>query len=91
MWITQSPDLKIRYLLDEDDQLLARWLSNPMVLEYYEGRDHVHDLALVRQHFYEDRDDGITSGIIQYQDQDIGYIQTYPIDKEEREIVETRP
>ncbi|WP_379134017.1 GNAT family N-acetyltransferase [Paenibacillus sp. sgz500958] len=85
MLITQSQNLKIRLLLDEDDQLLVRWLSNPLVLEYYEGRDKPHDVSLVRQHFYEDRD-RVTSGIIQYQDQDIGYIQIYPIDSEEEAL-----
>lgn len=85
MLITQSQNIKIRLLLDEDDQLLTRWLSDPVVLQYYEGRDRPHDLALVRKHFYEDRD-RIISGIIQYRDQDIGYIQTYLIDQEEREL-----
>ncbi|MCI3919440.1 acetyltransferase [Paenibacillus sp. TRM 82003] len=78
-------NLGIRALLEEDAPLLVKWLSNPKVLEYYEGRDRTHDLDLVVKHFYEERDE-ITQCIIVYEGQDIGYVQFYPISKEEREL-----
>lgn len=43
----------VRRMRDEeaDYRLLARWLSDPRVLEYYEGRDNPHDLEKVRQKY----------------------------------------
>ncbi|MEK8127639.1 GNAT family N-acetyltransferase [Paenibacillus filicis] len=83
MTLFQSENLKLRYLAEDDDVRLSRWLSDPEVLQYYEGRDRPLDLELVRKHFYEDRD-GVTACIIQYQGQDIGYIQFYPLEEDER-------
>ena len=77
-------DIGIRTLEDEDAELLAKWLSNPVVLEFYEGRDRPHNMELVKKHFYEDREE-ITQCIIQYNSMDIGYIQFYLIDDEEKE------
>ncbi|MCR8644361.1 acetyltransferase [Paenibacillus sp. N1-5-1-14] len=85
MILFQNGQLRVRLLEDEDADLLVKWLSDPVVLEYYEGRDNPHDRALVQEHFYEDRE-GITSCIIEYDNQPIGYIQMYTIDDEEREI-----
>lgn len=85
MILVQSANLSIRELKEEDIPLLAKWLSDPAVLEYYEGRDRPHDEALVWRHFYENRDD-VIPGIIQYQGLDIGYIQFYLVDGEERKI-----
>jgi aminoglycoside 6'-N-acetyltransferase len=76
--------LGIRTLTEKDAPLLVKWLSDPQVLEYYEGRDKAHNLALVKQHYFEDRDE-ITQCIIMYENKAIGYIQFYPISEEERE------
>lgn len=81
----QASSLRLRELEEEDAPLLVRWLSDPQVLMYYEGRDRPHDLALVRQHFYEDRGE-LVAGIIQHEERDIGYLQFYPIEEEERSL-----
>lgn len=78
-------DLEIRVLSVEDAQLLVKWLSDSRVLEYYEGRDRPHDLKMVKEHFYEDRDE-ITQCIVNYKGVDIGYVQFYPISNEEYEL-----
>jgi aminoglycoside 6'-N-acetyltransferase len=75
-------NLGIRTLLEEDAPHLVKWLSDPQVLQYYEGRDRAHDLELVMKHFYEDRDE-ITQCIVMFEGKDIGYIQYYPISEEE--------
>ncbi|UNK18625.1 acetyltransferase [Paenibacillus sp. N3/727] len=75
--------LTIRYLAETDAPLLAVWLSDPLVLTYYEGRDRPHDLEMVKQHFFDD-DESCTRCIVQYDGQDIGYIQYYAITDEER-------
>lgn len=82
MIILQNQDLCLRSLESKDADLLVKWLSDPAVLEYYEGRDRAHDPELVQQHFYENKD-GIAQCIIQYQSIDIGYLQFYLIDDEE--------
>jgi aminoglycoside 6'-N-acetyltransferase len=74
---------KVRLLLDEDAPMLVKWLSDPVVLEFYEGRDRPHDLALVRKHFY-NGEPGITRCVVVHEETDIGYIQFYVITEEER-------
>jgi aminoglycoside 6'-N-acetyltransferase len=69
--------------MEDDALLLAKWLSDPRVLAYYEGRDRPHDLEMVKKHFYE-RSKDITQCIIEYEDRAIGYIQYYLITDEER-------
>ncbi|GIN63772.1 hypothetical protein J27TS8_37650 [Robertmurraya siralis] len=40
----QNGKLLVRKLELKDNYLLAKWLSDPLVLEYYEGRDNPFDL-----------------------------------------------
>ncbi|GGH77173.1 aminoglycoside 6'-N-acetyltransferase [Pullulanibacillus pueri] len=76
--------LVIRKLKEADKNLLVKWLSDPCVLQYYEGRDRPHDLEMVTAHFYH-RPSNVTGCIIEFEGHSIGYIQFYPIDEEERE------
>ncbi|OMD43070.1 GNAT family N-acetyltransferase [Paenibacillus sp. RS8] len=84
MIIFEQQEIGLRTLEPGDAGLLMKWLSDPVVLEFYEGRDRPHDLELVSKHFYEDRDE-VTRCIVQYREQDIGYLQFYLIDEEEVE------
>ncbi|SFM36118.1 aminoglycoside 6'-N-acetyltransferase [Paenibacillus sp. 1_12] len=79
-----AQEISIRFLEDDDADLLVKWLSNPVLLEFYEGRDRPHNKDLVKKHFYEHREE-ITQCIIQYNSTAIGYIQFYIIDDEEKE------
>lgn len=83
MILFQDEKLSVRMLTEEDAFQLSKWLSDDRVLEYYEGRDRPHDLKLVMKNFFEDRDN-ITQCIVQYDRQDIGYIQFYPIENDEK-------
>ncbi|ASK63845.1 GNAT family N-acetyltransferase [Virgibacillus phasianinus] len=83
--ILQKGKLLIRKLKDSDKQLLVKWLSNPMVLKYYEGRDCLHDLEMVNEHFYSRKGDQVTGCIVEYDGTEIGFIQFYQIDDAERE------
>ncbi|NIK70861.1 MULTISPECIES: GNAT family N-acetyltransferase [unclassified Paenibacillus] len=85
MILFQSKEIGLRTLELEDAGLLVRWLSDPVVLEYYEGRDRPLDAEQVRKHFYEEREE-IIPCIIQYNGNDIGYLQFYEIQEEERDI-----
>jgi aminoglycoside 6'-N-acetyltransferase len=76
-------NLYIRELTLEDAPHLAKWLSDPEVLEFYEGRDQPHDLALVKKVFYS-KEDGLTPNIILYNEKPIGYVQYYPVDTKDK-------
>lgn len=80
MILFEKGSLRVRELTDNDASLLAEWLSNPTVLQYYEGRDRPHDLAMVRESFFQQDDE--TKCIIEYASQAIGYIQFYELDDE---------
>lgn len=82
MILYKDKEITVRTLEDEDADFLVKWLSDPRVLAYYEGRDRPHDLAMVRQHFY-DRTQDHTACLIEYEGQPIGYIQYYLISEED--------
>lgn len=52
MTIYTDGELRIRKLEATDAELLVKWLSNPKVLAFYEGRDRPHNLEMVRKHFF---------------------------------------
>jgi len=79
----QSGKLKVRELEKEDAGLLAKWLSNPSVLEFYEGRDRSFDLEKVRDVFFTSDSDE-TRCIVLFEEKEIGYIQYYELEQSDR-------
>ena len=77
--LVQRGDLRIRKLEEKDQPLLLKWLTNPLVLEFYEGRDNPFNLEKVKKAFYPLEDDEVRC-IIEFKEHDIGYIQFYPLD-----------
>lgn len=82
MLIYQTEALTVRELKLSDKDLLVKWLNDPLVLTYYEGRDRPHDGDMVDAHFYQE--DSETRCIIEFHNQPIGYIQFYELGEEER-------
>ncbi|HEX7064538.1 MAG TPA: GNAT family N-acetyltransferase [Bacillales bacterium] len=80
--IYKTDEITVRKLEKEDEQLLVAWLSDPQVLQFYEGRDRPHDLEMVREHFYVD--DELHRCVFEFAGKPIGYIQFYPLEKEFR-------
>ncbi|WP_411334499.1 GNAT family N-acetyltransferase [Metabacillus indicus] len=74
-----NENLKVRKLEDGDNVLLAKWLSDPSVLEFYEGRDNPFDLNKVKEIFYATDDEEVKC-IVEYEGKVIGYIQYYQLD-----------
>lgn len=72
----------VRPLTGEDAPYLVKWLSDPKVLKFYEGRDRPHDLRLVKEYFYTDQDN-TSPFIVLYDEKEIGYIQYYLVDSDE--------
>ena len=81
MVIYEAEEITVRGLEEDDAELLVTWLSDPRVLEYYEGRDHLHDLALVKQHFYKE-DHEVRCCIVEFLGRPVGYIQYYLLAEE---------
>ncbi|WP_064091829.1 GNAT family N-acetyltransferase [Rossellomorea aquimaris] len=75
--------IHIRPVELKDKQILAKWLSNPVVLEYYEGRDRPFNQHTVQEKLIH-RTGGVTGCIVEYEGKEIGYLQYYPLDKESK-------
>lgn len=83
MYLFQSGSLRVRPLAEEDAVHLVKWLSDPTILQYYAGRDHPHDMKMVRDIFYQDGDsDSEFRCLIEYDSVPIGYVQFYELDHE---------
>lgn len=78
----QNGDLKVRKLEEKDNILLVKWLSDPTVLEFYEGRDNPFDLDKVNKAFYSSEDVDEVKCIIEFEENEIGYIQFYQLNNE---------
>jgi RimJ/RimL family protein N-acetyltransferase len=76
-------DIVIRPLKEEDKYLLMKWLSDPVVLQYYEGRDCPFTLEKVEDEFFAQSEEAFRCIFI-FAGKKIGYVQYYPIDEEER-------
>jgi aminoglycoside 6'-N-acetyltransferase len=68
-----------------DYEVMARWLSDPAVLEWYEGRDDPFDIDRVARKFGprvmgEER---VVPCIIEHGPDPIGYIQFYPLNADQ--------
>lgn len=89
-YIYQNNSIAFRKMEDclGDYILLAKWLSDPAVLEFYEGRDNPFNLAKVMEKFVPRArgESEVTPCIIEYDNQAIGYIQYYMVDADEYEV-----
>lgn len=77
--------LSVRSLERSDGALLAKWLSNPQVLQYYEGRDRPFDMDKVMKVFFNEKTD-VNRCIIEFEGLEIGYIQYYSLDEETKKL-----
>lgn len=73
-------DLEICPLTEEDGPLLHKWLNDPRVLSYYEGRDKPHDMDMVRERFLSKTDsNGVLGCLVTWKSSPLGYVQVYPV------------
>ena len=63
-------------------QLLAKWLSDPVVLEYYEGRDRPYNLEMVQKVFSPQAhaQEHTIPCLMLFHDKPAGYLQLYSLD-----------
>ncbi len=72
----QSGSLTVRRLVEADVPLLTKWMSDPRVLQYFGGRDDVHDEARIRKNCFSDEID--VRCMFELEGRPIGYIQFCP-------------
>ena len=53
----EKDGLKVSHLQSGDQHLMAKWLSTPAVLEFYEGRDCPFTLEMVMEKFFKTEKD----------------------------------
>jgi len=76
-----SGPVALRPLADSDAEILLKWLTDPRVLEWYEGRDQTFTPERVREDFFGE-EPGLRRCTIEYEGTPVGYVQLYPIDEE---------
>ena len=59
--------LTLRSAEEVDIPLMARWRSDPGVIEFYSGRDRPLDEAGVRRHYFARSDEPLIGGVEEYQ------------------------
>ena len=84
-FIIENKGLRVRTLIDKDKIQLAKWLSDPEVLQYYEGRDNPFNVEKVAQEFFDD-DDDVSRFLVELNEVPIGYVQCYVVGAEDRKF-----
>jgi aminoglycoside 6'-N-acetyltransferase len=77
-------DLRVRTLGPDDVQDLCRWLSDPAVLEFYEGRDRPLDPETARRSYLSKQGAPVTGCVVEWHERPIGFAQFYPLDAAEK-------
>ncbi|MFB5662620.1 GNAT family N-acetyltransferase [Alteribacillus sp. HJP-4] len=83
--IFRSKSLVVRSLTMQERPILEKWLNDPFVLKYYEGRDHPFSMDKIMKEFYRD-EEGMFRCIVEYHDHPIGYIQYYLVDEPTKKL-----
>jgi aminoglycoside 6'-N-acetyltransferase len=77
--LIQEDKVAIRLMRDEisDYELMAKWLTDEQVLEFYEGRDNPFPLDKIRETYKHiiAGDDAVIPCLLSYQNIPIGYLQ----------------
>lgn len=76
-------DVTLRPITDADDDVAAmvRWLNDPRVLEWWEGRDKPASHERVREHYSVAAlaEEGVAGCIVEHRDEPVGFLQLYPV------------
>ncbi len=77
IFLSRGP-VTVRPLLESDAGVLLKWMTDPAVLEWYEGRDAVFTPERIQADFYDG--EPLCRCIVEYQKRPVGYVQVYPLD-----------
>ncbi len=78
----QKGELLVRYVIEDDAPIMSKWLTDPEVLQYYEGRDNPQSVEIVLTHFIHNPNSHEKRCLIEFDEVPIGYIQMYQVDSE---------
>ncbi len=83
IFLTNGP-VSLRPLREDDAPALLKWMTDPAVLEWYEGRDQVFTMGRIREDFYGAPEDepGMRRCVVEYKGRPVGYVQVYPLNEE---------
>jgi len=91
-YIYKDDEIAVRKMEDciDDYNLMVKWLSNPVVLEYYEGRNNPFDYDRVIHKFgpRAKGEEPVIPCILEYKERPIGYLQYFRIEAEEYKVSE---
>ena len=75
---------------EKDYTLMAKWLTDPKVLEFYKGRDNAHDLTKVKEKYSVKilNETNTYACILELDSKPIGYVQFYEIDVKQKKKFE---
>jgi aminoglycoside 6'-N-acetyltransferase len=76
--------LKVRLVTQEDMDILAKWFSDPILLESYGGPGKAMTYEQVKLKFFPNVLSNIQRCIIQHDQKPIGFIQIYELGEEEK-------
>lgn len=77
----EENDILIRKIKADDAVQLSRWLSDPTVLTFYEGRGNPFTIEKVKKKFFS-ADESIIRCIVEYNGKAIGYVQMYEVERD---------
>lgn len=80
----------LRPLQKEDASLLLRWLCDPRVLEYWEGKSFVFTPQIIQAHFFEP-EENLRRCVLEYESLPVGYLQVCCLDREKLEEYQYAP
>src|SRR5215471_13159675 len=60
---------------------MARWLSDPLVLEWWYGVTQPFDEARVHEEFFAKSEDWVTSAVVELDGAPVGFQQWYPLER----------
>jgi aminoglycoside 6'-N-acetyltransferase len=68
-------------LVEADVPMLARWLSDPLVIEWWHGITRPFDEAMVHREYFVESEDWATNAIVELDGRPIGVQEWYPLDR----------
>lgn len=80
----RSGGFLVRRLQGSDVKLMAYWLSDPRLTEFYGGRNQNYDDAWVKDNYLVDEANYITPCMVEYEGRPLGFMQFYPLEREAR-------
>jgi aminoglycoside 6'-N-acetyltransferase len=74
-----TDELTFRPITDADVPLLARWLSDPLVIEWWYGVTHPFDEEMVRKEYLDGADPDTDHAIVELDGVPVGFQEWYPL------------